>query len=304
MHYEGGKDNLGIVKEQMYTYSKYGKGCSFRPLLLVLGGGQRGVYSGGGVIALTKLGLINAFETMIGISTGAPVISYFASGQATLGTSIYFEDNTKGEFINFKKLFKWESIMNLDWLTDVFDGITSNKKLNINKLRKHPTDLYYAVSDIISNKTSFLDPKELDNPTLGIKASCAMPIAYGHSVKINNHYYVDGGLIHPLPSELIIKKFNPTSILIFANRSNSLADTILHKVIYHITGLFKGKKMKNDLILNDTRFENGLETLRKSKLPFIIIWTDNRIGTMTTNPRLLKSAATRFEKYVIKLFKK
>ena len=65
------------------------------PVLIVGGGGQRGPFGGGWVMALENLNLRNAFKTVVGVSTGAPTISYFLAGQAAVGTSIYFEENVR-----------------------------------------------------------------------------------------------------------------------------------------------------------------------------------------------------------------
>jgi hypothetical protein len=62
------------------------------PVLMVLGGTLRGCYGGGGVIALKKMGLTDAFKTVIGISTGAPTVAYFLANQPEIGTSIYSEE--------------------------------------------------------------------------------------------------------------------------------------------------------------------------------------------------------------------
>ena len=77
---------------------------TIKPLLLILGGGNLGVYSAAACYALQILGLGNVFDTVVGISTGAWVGGYFLAGreQIKIGASIYYEDLASPEYITLK----------------------------------------------------------------------------------------------------------------------------------------------------------------------------------------------------------
>lgn len=297
----GGYEYFEEVKKQMYDFKKKQSKSQYRPLLLVLGGGQVGVYSAGGVAALEKLGLNHAFKYAVGISTGAPVISYLLSKQARVGSTIYYEENTGLEFINFSKLYSSsyinKYILDVEWLCKVFSGEVFNKKLNIEKFKDNNTEAYYMVTDVKTFKPEMINAKKLANPVEGIHASCAVPTLYNEEVKIKNKKYIDGDTSAQFPITMIMKKLKPTSILVFANRTNFAHQNILSQ--YFIDYL-----MKRNFATQVKSIEEERLYLENSGIPYTIIWSDNLVTNgLETNSKRLKLAAMHFYKFIIKNFK-
>jgi len=71
-----------------------------RKITLVLyGGGMSGVAGAGAMIALQDLGFAHAFDAIYTYSAGFPNASYLLGDETRLGTSIYYEDLSRGQFI-------------------------------------------------------------------------------------------------------------------------------------------------------------------------------------------------------------
>ena len=258
----------------------------------------------GGVTALEKLGFRNGFKTLIGISTGAPVISYFAAGQSALGTSIYYEENISNNFINFNKIFRrGKQIVDINFICDIFRGKVKNKKINLDSFYKNNSDIFYVLTNEKTGNPYFLNAKAVYDPIEGIRASAAIPVLYSDDVVISGRKYVDGAVAGDFPIKKILKEVKPTSILIFANRHKTFVTPFLEKLFIYYASIGKSVGFKNSFKNSELNFKINLNFLQKSKLPYVIIWTDNKVGTFEQNAKKLKAAANRFEKFVFKLLK-
>ncbi|TRZ64753.1 hypothetical protein D4R20_02255 [bacterium] len=203
-----------------------GEGKEVRPLLLVLGGGMAGSYGAGQVSSLVHSGYMKTFNQAVGISAGACDIAYALAGkeQVLLGSSIYYEDCTKDEFLvnpitDTMKLVKnpgrLKQIMNVGYLSDVvFDH--GPKKLDIDAIQQSSTEFYVQATDITNpkeQKSELINAKE-KGIIKSIHASMALPWVYRKSVEIDGKQYQDGALLESFPLEEVIKKFKPTDVLV------------------------------------------------------------------------------------------
>ncbi len=271
------------------------------PLLFILGGGQRGVYGGGGVSALEDLKLNNGFKTVVGISTGSPAVSYFLAGQANLGTSIYYEENTGDEFINLQG-------MDITWLCNqVFRQGT--KKLNIEKVFENPTDIFFTATDANTGLIEILNAKKIPDIVEGIRASCAVPELYKDEVilKINgkNERVVDGGVASSFPVREILNIIEPTSILVFANTIKPHRDNYIKKFLRKYISLVVNWKLEKDLLYKENKLIQEVKFLKKyckkNSIPYCIIWTDGNVGPLEKKSEKLKQAGEDFKNFVLKL---
>jgi predicted patatin/cPLA2 family phospholipase len=191
-----------------------GAGKEIRPLLLCLGGGMRGPYGAGQVVALRKMGFGESFDTVVGISAGAPNAAYFLAGdeQVMLGSSIYYEDCTDQEFLNFRRLHK---IMDVRHAVAAFLG--GKKKLDVDAIQKSRSALYIQATNNDTNEATLIDAKHNNAGIVeAVHASMALPILYREAVPIDGQEFVDGGF-EPVPVEEVIDKFNPTDIIVLPN---------------------------------------------------------------------------------------
>jgi predicted patatin/cPLA2 family phospholipase len=84
--------------------------------LVVEGGAMRGVYSGGALVTLDRLGFNAVFYEVYAESAGAINASYFLSGQAQMRMRIYTEDLQTPRFIN---PLPTSAVINVDYVADV-----------------------------------------------------------------------------------------------------------------------------------------------------------------------------------------
>jgi len=80
---------------------------------------MRGVVSGGMVVALEQLGLLECFDAIYGSSAGAMNGAYFLAGQAALGTTIYYDNINNRHFIDFARALRGRPVVDLDFLVDI-----------------------------------------------------------------------------------------------------------------------------------------------------------------------------------------
>jgi predicted patatin/cPLA2 family phospholipase len=278
------------------------------PALLVLSGGQKGAYSGGGVCALTELGLVDAFKTAVGVSTGAPGICYFLAGQARVGTSFYYEENTDGGFIDYVRAFGGGSIMSIDFISKNFNN--GPKKLDLVRLLENKTDAYIAVTNLDKEQGELVNVREVGGVVDLIRASCSVPVVNGGEVYLDKQQdtskYIDGFVGMSFPAKEVVEKFNPSSLLVFVNSSKSVRSGFWGKLLYRYIGVlfnYDNSRSKLEKRLNnlDKIFFEEMHFLRKSGIPYLVIWTDDEISALAQDSKKIKAAADRFEKYVYTL---
>jgi predicted patatin/cPLA2 family phospholipase len=164
--------------------------------LIIEGGGMRGVFAGGVMIGLEKLGLTEAFDYIYASSSGSCAGAYFLSKQTSIGTSIYYEDLTGYRFI---KPWKLRSAADIDYLCDVI--FRHKKKLDTKKIKKSKTIFKIFVADADSGECTFYTNKDKVDLIDVIKASCALPLYYNKSVTIGEKEHMDGHIGKSLPIE-------------------------------------------------------------------------------------------------------
>ena len=284
------------------------------PLFIVLQGAIRGAYGGGGVSALEDLGLRFGFKTAVGVSTGSPTVAYFLSGQSHVGSTIYYEECVTPEFMNIRRGAEGGNVLDISWLVEKAFS-EGKKKLDLLEFFRNPTNVYMAVTDYFSGEGYLLNAKDKNqNPVTEIlHASCAVPELYMNEVKVNVNgelkRVIDGAVGFPLPVKKSIEMFSPSSILIFANRSKASKDTFLDRLAAKYFAIINNPDKKRDgiekdIMSNKEIFEENLYELKYSGIPYLIIWTDKKVGNMEHDPVKIKKAVQDFYDYVFNLGKK
>ena len=166
-----------------------------RNVLVVQGGGMRGVYSMGALAALEESGLSEAFNVIVGSSAGAINGAYLLAGQAKEAVRVYVDLLSNRNFINPWRFWK---IVDIDYLVD--DVLKRLLPLNVEAVKASRTTLEIILADadtaepvIISNRSD-VDFYEL------IRATAALPALYNRKVLIDGRYYVDGGVADSVPA--------------------------------------------------------------------------------------------------------
>ena len=159
---------------------------------------MRGVISAGMVSGLEDLGLTTAFDAVYGSSAGAINAAYFLAGQASVGTTIYFEDINRRRFISRLWPFMDRPMMNLTFLIE--DVMTHRKPLDADRVIASPSPLSVLATDVISGSAKVLNGfTGRDDLLSALRASSTMPIIAGGPWVHRNRRYLDASLSEPIP---------------------------------------------------------------------------------------------------------
>jgi predicted patatin/cPLA2 family phospholipase len=169
-----------------------------RLALVVEGGGMRGVVSGGMVTALEELGLQQVFDLVVGTSAGALAGAFFLAGQSRMGTSIYYEDLTGREWLDYRRGVTKAPILAFDYLFE--DLMGGRKPLDWQAVIDSPTPLYAVATELPDYKRALLDEfRSAEELRLALSASARIPLVTGPPIELNNTFYIDGSLKESIP---------------------------------------------------------------------------------------------------------
>ncbi|MES2023150.1 MAG: patatin-like phospholipase family protein [Patescibacteria group bacterium] len=251
-----------VIENILNKRDKVSGSENIRPLLFILGGGMRGVYGAGSVVAFRKIGLGDVFSHVVGISTGAPIGAYFLAGdeQVLLGASIYYEECVGKEFINFFRLGK---IVNIDHIVKHMRH--GKKALDCEAIKKSKTEFYVEVT-LNTGECALINTKTASPDMISsIHASMALPILYGKKIIVNKDEVNDGSFCK-YPVWDAIENLNPTDVLILPNKTLKDGKSVL--------------EIKKEI----AKFCKNVE----------ILWPANiEVGQLNTDKKKLKSAVEK-----------
>ena len=298
---------LSNIKKRCQEREK-GIKSNLKTALVLQGGGMRGVFGAGVCIALEELGYTNGFDELYGVSAGALNGAYFLSGQASYGTTIYYQDINNKHFINF---LRFKRIVDIDFVMNIIKKI---KPLNINRLLSSPTIFNILLTQVSTGESIIFKSKFNKADLLKIlKATAAIPFAYDIPVNIQGKDYLDGGVSCPIPiTEAIENKC--TDILVVLTKPKSYKPTETKENIYRY--LIKQKMQKHskefykayrdrykkqteqlDIIMGRKKCKN-----RKVNIVAIFPKEPLKIKRTTKNEKVLKDAAMEGAIKTLRLF--
>ena len=171
--------------------------------LAVEGGGMRGVVSAAMLSTLEDLGMKNCFDAVYGSSSGAVNGAYFLAGHTWYNLSIYFDDLTTRNFVDFRRGFRGGNILNLGYAFNEVVG--GSKPLDYAAVLTSPIPITVAVTAVDAGTTispnSFGSEDELRS---ALVASAWLPIAVRGTALFNGMRCIDGGLLTPHAFELAV----------------------------------------------------------------------------------------------------
>jgi len=159
------------------------------------------VLSGGGARGLAHLGVIKALnekdifpDVIAGASAGALVATLYADGYTPDEIMAFFKE---------KELLKYVEIIipktSLVKMTGIIKML--NKYLRAKTFEELKIPVFIAASNISKGQIEYFSQGELLKPLV---ASASIPVLF-NPVKINDDYYVDGGLLDNFPIKAIEK---------------------------------------------------------------------------------------------------
>jgi len=171
--------------------------------LVIEGGGMRGAVSGAMGMELYRLGFGDVFDCVYGSSAGAINGAYFLTGQED-GMEIYFEHLTSKRFIDFKRLFGPDPVLDLDYLIDTvmeevvpldWDSVLRSK-IPLKVIASSLDQMSSVTLGAFSNK---------DDLVTAMKASCTVPEIVGPPEVLHGQRLVDAAVFEPIPYKAAIQ---------------------------------------------------------------------------------------------------
>jgi predicted patatin/cPLA2 family phospholipase len=249
---------------------------------------MRASYSMGGLLALEEMGLINAFDVVIGSSAGAINGAYFVAGQAKIATEVYSKYVTDTSFIN---PFRLNKIMDVDYL--IKELSSGEMALDTKRVVESGVDLRFNMIEYPSAKECEISVLEKPNEIMKlINASIAIPAISNEIIEIDGQKYIDGAIVDPAPLKSAIQ-MGCTDIVVILTRSrkfrrkpSSLAYGFLSKTYFKDwpkeskDDLFRRFSLVNDLYDFIWKHEGDNGSYRVS---IIAPESDTLAGVISTN---------------------
>lgn len=167
--------------------------------LVAEGGGQRGIFTAGVLDSWLHSGF-NPFDLLIGTSAGAQNLSSYMTCQKGFGRNSITSLSQDPKFFNLSRTLVGKHAVDLDWYFNQVEQAENQLNLGCGEERLRNRQLLFTATKADDNSPTFFAPKR-DNWLTLLKASSALPILYKKGVKIDNNYYVDGGVAAPIPVE-------------------------------------------------------------------------------------------------------
>lgn len=287
MIFEGEHSVIQAIREKRRLMETGQPHDHIRPLLFQGGGLMCGVYGLGGALALEELGYTNSFSYMVGVSSGAPIISHFASGTTAEGQSLLMEDCCDPHFIN-----PWRFWNQVD--TGNFMNVLRShpkKKVDLDKVEENPADLYIGVTEYKTAEPHLIKPRNKEHFFNSIHASINMQNVSPYKVIIDGVHYTDGGFSSPHVITKALKKLNPTHALIITNNNRefrriSRLERFLNRFVFRLR--LNGILAQAINTRRESR-DKAIEEALASDVEVAVVWGDGSIGSAERNGKKVVS---------------
>lgn len=263
--------------------------------LLTLPGVMRGVFASAQATALEKRHLTRHFKVLAGISTGAPVALYLAGGTVESGTRIYYEECITPSFIHLGRLLRGTAA-DMDFLCSVFRGDIGSNPVNLHAVRACPAELFFGVTEYETGEGLWVDAKP--DPIEVVRASIAIPVLYRPVVRMFGKRCVDGAIGLPFPAADVIKRWELDGLIVLANRSSHHRANLRWRTAEKLLSKTLPPQLREATQQRESAFAEGLRFLRRKEVPYLIVWGDDSIHSLTRDAAVLRAAAKRAEAHM------
>ena len=301
MIFEGDQGVIKAIKEKKRLMDAGEKHGHIRPMLFVDGGLMKGSYGVGAGLALEELGYTDVFDSIVGVSSGAPSAAYFVTGDVKVGASLVWEECCARKFINPWRI--WNQVDTF-YFSAVLRGVTG-KGLQVEKVFTSPTNLYIAVADFETGQPTLLHPTDGEELLTAIQASILMPNISSDVVTFNDIRYVDGGFTRPHALKKSLEEIDATHVLVIANQNKTITtlpklERFLNNTLYRhrMPKLlrFAAHERKRERMKVIEEMENGLY------MPYALVWGDHSITSMERNPEKVRAVIEKSRLWWKELF--
>ncbi|MFO0659125.1 MAG: patatin family protein [Polyangiaceae bacterium] len=182
----------------MTSLSNHGasSNATARAALLIEGGGLRGAFSAGVLAELSKPDSPK-FDDIVAVSSAAPSAAYMVTGQIEAGLKIWTDFTHGTQLISPFNLLKGRPLLDIDRLVRLFE---QHIVLDTERLTQANSRLWVVVTNCHTGKAEYVRATK-ENAFALIKATMALPIAYGRVVDVAGTPYIDGGVADAVPAK-------------------------------------------------------------------------------------------------------
>lgn len=191
-----------------------------RLVLVIEGGGSRGVYSSGMVHALEELGLARVFDAVYGTSAGAINAAWLLCGRAGRGLKAWTDAAIMRRAIDPVRMLRGRPAFDLRYLVHkVYDGL---HPMDFPAILANETTFHPIATDIHTGLPVDLHPHIVDKYTLqtALRASSGLPLLAGPPVTLGGRRYFDGGLAETVPIRSALKAGATHALILRTRRAD------------------------------------------------------------------------------------
>jgi len=177
---------------------KFGRKYPRKKVLVLEGGGMRGIFLTGVLQAFTDRSYF-PWKLIIGSSAGALTGAAYATGQIHLARDAFFTKLLSGDFIHFANIIRQgKHVLDLDWMIETI--IRGEEPLDEKKLKKSAPVIITATNcpKHAHPETVYLNSRK-DSISTALKATSAIPVLYKSFVSYKDYHFLDGALLDPIP---------------------------------------------------------------------------------------------------------
>lgn len=221
------------------------------------GGGMRGAFTAG----VLEFFMEDEFwvDEVIGVSAGASTSISYVSKQKGRCKATILDYLDVEPYVSIKNMMKTGFLFNMDFL---FDKIPN--KLNIfdyDAFYTNPCKYYAGATDIETGEMYYFGKEDLTSKCEMLRASCAMPFV-SKLVKVQNRYYMDGGIADSIPYKKALEDGCEQIIVILTRprdyRKKPLSGKRIVKAMYK-----KYPKFVESIISRPERYNKSLQELEQ-----------------------------------------
>lgn len=181
--------------------------------MLLEGGGLRGAFTAGVLSELDRNGA--QFTDVVAVSSGAPSAAYYAAGQTEDALTIWRDHTHSGQLVAARNVLRGRPILDVDRLVGVFQRIVPLHPAALAPERAR-VRLHVGITDCGSGLPRYLSPTP-NNVFELLRATMALPIAYGKVVKLDECSAIDGGVAAPIALDYV-RSLEPARVLVVLTR--------------------------------------------------------------------------------------
>jgi len=171
----------------------------YRLVLAIEGGGSRGAFCSGMVLAIEQLGSLRCFDAVYASSSGALNGAWLLSGQATRGVDLWRDPKVLGGVIDPLRVLRGGPIIDTDYLVhhapQLIGGMNYQALLD-NPVTFHPLATDAATGAVIDMQPFLTSPEAVRT---ALRATTGLPLVAGPAVSFGGRQLFDGGLAESIP---------------------------------------------------------------------------------------------------------